>query len=184
MESARYSTGGMPTRPTSERCIAVVGPGEDATADAIADAETLGRLLAGHGWVTLCGGRAAGVMAAVARGVSVAGGVVIGLLPGTDRSDAAPGLTAALPTGLGEARNAVLVTAADAVIGCGLSPGTASELALALRAAKPTALVRPTHDADAFFRSLAGDAPFHVAATPLAAVEWVARQLRLEAPRG
>ena len=167
-----------------ERCIAVVGPGDDAAADAIVDAETVGRLLAGHGWVTLCGGRAAGVMAGVARGARAAGGVVIGLLPGADRTDAAPALTAALPTGLGEARNAVLVTAADAVIGCGLNPGTTSELALALRARKPTALVRPTSDAAAFFGALAGDAPFCVAATPLAAVAWVARQLSRDAPAG
>lgn len=160
------------------RCIAVVGPGDGATADAIDDAETLGRLLAERGWITLCGGRAAGVMAAVARGVSSAGGIAIGLLPGADRSDAAPELTVALPTGLGEARNAVLVAAADAVIGCGLSPGTASELALALRAGKPTTLVRPSREVAAFFRALAGgDKPFHVAATAHAAVAWVGRHL-------
>ncbi|HEX6533452.1 MAG TPA: hypothetical protein VF041_02575 [Gemmatimonadaceae bacterium] len=166
-------------------CIAVVGPGDDAAAEAVGDAEALGRSLAERGWITLCGGRAAGVMAGVARGVSSAGGIVIGLLPGTDRSDAAPGLTAALPTGLGEARDAVLVTAADAVIGCGLSPGTVAELALALRAGKPTALVRPTREAAAFFQALAGhDEPIHVAATPREAVEWVAHQLTPEAPGG
>lgn len=164
-------------------CIAVVGPGDGAPPDAITNAEVLGRLLAEHGWVTLCGGRAVGVMAAVARGVSAAGGIVIGLLPGADRSDAAPELTVALPTGLGEARNAVLVAAADAVVGCGLSPGTASELALALRAGKPTALVRPTRAVAAFFRALAGDnESFLVAATPRAAVAWVARQLTVEGP--
>lgn len=174
----------MSTRRTAP-CIAVVGPGDDAAADAIRDAEAVGRLLAEHGWITLCGGRAVGVMAGVARGASSAGGVALGLLPGTDRSDAAPELTAALPTGLGEARDAVLVTAAEAVICCGLSRGTTAELALALRAGKPTALVRPTREAAAFFQTLAADhSSFHVAATPRAAVEWVARQLTREVPDG
>src|SRR5437868_123349 len=85
----------------SARCIAVVGPGERASADAIADAESLGRLLAARGWITLCGGRDAGVMAAAARGARANGGLTIGLLPGTDRSDAAPMLTVAPPTGRG-----------------------------------------------------------------------------------
>ena len=159
------------------RCVAVVGPGEGASADAVADAEGVGRLLAGRGWVTLCGGRAAGVMAAAARGASTAGGLAIGLLPGADRAGAAPALTVALPTALGEARNAVLVAAAEAVVGCGLNPGTASEIALALRAARPTVLVRPAADAAAFFASLAGGAPFAVAATPDEAVAWVAARL-------
>lgn len=165
------------------RCVAVVGPGDDAAADAITDAEVVGGLLAEHGWITLCGGRAAGVMAAVARGARAAGGMVIGLLPGANRSDAAPTLTVALATGLGEARNAVLVTAADAVIGCGINPGTASELALALRAGKPAALVRPTPEAAAFFQALAGDSPLCVAATPREAVAWVAGHLTADAPR-
>jgi len=158
-------------------CIAVVGPGEGASAEACADAKAVGQLLAAHGWVTLTGGRAAGVMAAAADGASTAGGFVVGVLPGVDRRDAAPGLTLALPTGLGEARNAVLVTAADAVIGCGLNPGTVSEIALALKAGKPTVLVRAADSDVAFFAALAPDAQFRAASTPEEAVAWVATQL-------
>lgn len=168
----------MTTAPPSRTlCVAIVGPGEDASSAAIADATAVGRLLAERGWVTLCGGLAAGVMAAAAAGASAAGGVAIGLLAGEDRRDAAPALTVALPTGLGEARNAVLVTAADAVIGCGMSPGTVSELALALRARKPTALVRPSADQAAFFATLGRGPTVYVAATPGEAVDWIARQL-------
>ncbi len=115
-------------------------------------------------------------MAAAAEGASAAGGFVVGLLPGFDRRDAAPGLTVALPTGLGEARNAVLVTAADAVIACGLNPGTASEIALALKAGKPTILVRPAESAVAFFGSLAPDGQVRAASTPEEAVAWVSAQ--------
>lgn len=143
----------------------------------MSDARLVGRLLAERGCVTLTGGVAAGVMAAAAAGASAVGGLAIGVLPGADGSDAASGLTVALPTGLGEARNAVLVTAADGVIGCGINPGTASELALALRARKPTALVRPDGATAAFFGALAADAPVHVADTPEDAVAWVVGRL-------
>ena len=158
-------------------CVAIVGPGEGASAGSCADARAVGSLIAARGWTTLTGGRATGVMAAAAEGASAAGGLVVGLLPGFDRRDAAPGLTVALPTGLGEARNAVLVTAADAVIACGLNPGTASEIALALKAGKPTILVHPAEAAVAFFSELAPDGQVRAASTPEEAVAWVAAQL-------
>lgn len=154
-------------------CIAVVGPGDDATTDDVADATAVGRLIAGQGWVTLTGGRAAGVMAAATRGAADAGGLTIGILPGADKRDAADGLAIALATGLGEARNAVLVAAADAVIGCGMSSGTASEVALALRAAKPTVLVRPAADTVSFF-TRHGTATLYVAGDSMDAVSWLA----------
>ena len=157
--------------------IAVVGPGEEASSEAITDATAVGRLVAERGWITLTGGRAAGVMAAAAAGASAAGGIAIGILPGADRRDAAPELTIALPTGLGEARNAVIVTAADAVIACGLNPGTASEISLAMRANKPTVLVRPEPAAATFFRSIGSGAMPHVAGDAAEAVAWVGARL-------
>ena len=159
--------------------IAIVGPGESATPDAIADAEAIGRLVAKRGWIALCGGRAIGVMAAAARGVRDAGGIIVGILPDRDRSAAAPDLTIALPTGLGEARNVVLVTASDAVVACGLSAGTASEVSLAIQALKPTVLVRPTAAGAALFKELAATVggPFQIVSTPEEAIDWVARRV-------
>ena len=153
-------------------CIAVVGPGERATSDDIADASAVGKLIAQSGWVTITGGLAAGVMAAATRGAADAGGLTIGILPGADKRDAAPDLSIALDTGLGEARNAVLITAADAVVACGMSSGTASELSLALRAAKPTVLVRPHAETVAFFEKFGG-ATLYVAPDPVDAVTWL-----------
>jgi len=72
-------------------------------------------------------------MTAVAAGAGRAGGVVIGILPGLSAAGAAEHLTATVRTGLGEARNVVLVNSADAVIVVGGSWGTLSEQALALR---------------------------------------------------
>ena len=156
--------------------IAVVGPGEGASPASVADATLLGRLLAQRGWTIVCGGRASGVMAAVAASATASGGLVIGLLPGMNRDDAAPALTVALPTGLGEARNVLVVTAADAVVGCGMSTGTASEIALALHARKPTVLVRCADEDAAFFRRHAGGGQPFVAATVEEAVAWLAER--------
>ncbi|MEU7879740.1 TIGR00725 family protein [Microbispora bryophytorum] len=115
--------------------VAVCGPGECTPQEAEA-ARDVGRLLAGRGVVVLCGGYG-GVMAAAAAGAREAGGVVIGVLSGRDRAGASPDLTVALPTGLGEARNALIVRAADAVLVVGGSWGTLSELALARRGGTP-----------------------------------------------
>jgi len=115
--------------------VAVVGPGE-AGAEELAGAEEVGRLLAEAGAVVVCGGRG-GVMEAVCRGARSAGGLTLGILPGRDRSEANAYVEVALPTGLGEARNALVVRAADAVIAVGGAYGTLSEIALALKIGKP-----------------------------------------------
>jgi hypothetical protein len=115
--------------------VAVVGPGEAEERHAAA-AEKVGRLLAEGGALLVCGGLG-GVMEAACRGARAAGGTTVGILPGLDRSAANPHLDLSLPTGLGEARNALVVRAADAVIAIGGGYGTLSEIALALRAGKP-----------------------------------------------
>lgn len=121
------------------RYVAVCGPA-DADPVLLDHARRAGRLLAAGGWVVLTGGLG-GVMAATAEGVAAAGGTAIALLPGTDRAAAAPGHAFALPTGMGEMRNALLVRSADAVLAIGGSWGTLSEIALAARTAVPVAVV-------------------------------------------
>ena len=76
-------------------------------------------------------------MEAACRGARSRGGMTVGLLPGRDRDDANGWVVLALPTGLGEARNALVVRAADAVVAIGGGWGTLSEIALALKAGKP-----------------------------------------------
>jgi uncharacterized protein (TIGR00725 family) len=119
------------TRMPPVRYVAVCGAGEATEAER-RSAEEVGRLLARRGAVVLCGGLG-GVMEAVAHGVTQEGGTVIGILPGDSRTLANPHLTLALPTGLGQARNAVIVTAADSVIAIGGGWGTLSEIGLARR---------------------------------------------------
>jgi uncharacterized protein (TIGR00725 family) len=115
--------------------VAVVGPGE-ATAEELTVAETVGRELARRDAVLVCGGLG-GVMEAACRGASEAGGATVGILPGTQREAANPFVEIAIPTGLGEARNALLVRAADALVAVGGAYGTLSEIAFALKTGKP-----------------------------------------------
>ncbi len=111
--------------------VAVCGPRHCSETDAD-NAREVGRLLAQAGATVLCGG-GIGVMAAVAEGASSEGGLVIGVRPDTDPSGICDGLSAVLYTNMGEARNAILIWSADAVIVIGGSWGTLSELALANR---------------------------------------------------
>lgn len=114
--------------------IAVIGPG-DASDEESTVAREVGRRLADAGAVVVCGGLG-GVMQAVAEGVTGTGGICIGVLPGEDRRAGNPALTIALPTGLGEGRNLLVVRAADAVIAIGGEYGTLSEIALARKLGK------------------------------------------------
>ena len=99
----------------------------------MAQAQEVGRLLAENGATLICGGLG-GVMAAACQGAAGAGGLTIGLLPGTDRTSANQWVSVAIPTGLGELRNGLVVRAAEAVIAVGGGYGTLSEVALALKA--------------------------------------------------
>lgn len=115
--------------------IAVVGAG---TSDEIQGglAEEVGTLLAREGAVVVCGGLG-GVMEAACRGAKREGGTTLGLLPGLDRGEANPFIDLAIPTGLGEARNVLVVRAADVLIAIGGEFGTLSEIAFALKTSKP-----------------------------------------------
>jgi uncharacterized protein (TIGR00725 family) len=114
--------------------VAVCGSGGAAPAELEA-AEAVGRELAGRGAVVVCGGLG-GAMEAACRGAKAAGGTTVALLPGLDRRDANRYVDVAIPTGLGEARNALVVRAADSLIAVGGGYGTLSEIGLALRTGK------------------------------------------------
>ena len=149
--------------------VAVVGAGR-ASAEEERAAEAVGRRLAEAGVVLVCGGLG-GVMEAACRGAQGGGGMTVGILPGTSRSDANPYVDVAVATGLGELRNGLIVRTADALIAVGGEFGTLSEIALALKAGKPVvalggwelaragqpvdAIVRAASPEDAVARALA-----------------------------
>ncbi|MFO7951898.1 MAG: TIGR00725 family protein [Bacillota bacterium] len=115
--------------------LAVVG-GSSCTDKERELARKTGKEIAIRGAVLLCGG-GSGVMEAVSAGASEEGGLVIGILPGGNRYEGNNYLTAAVATGMGEARNAIITRTADAVIAIGGEYGTLSEIALALKMGKP-----------------------------------------------
>lgn len=123
------------------RVVAVCGPGGAVADDLVRLSAQVGELVTKAGFDIVTGGLD-GVMAAAARGARNAGGRVLGLLPGTDARTGNEHLSMALPTGLGQLRNGLVVNAADAVIAVGGSWGTLSEIALAARADKPVVVVR------------------------------------------
>ena len=126
--------------------IAVIG-GESPPPEALPAAEAVGRELAQRGHAVICGGRG-GVMEAACRGARQAGGHTIGVLPGPDRRDANPYVEFPIVTGLGFARNEVIVLSADALIAVDGSYGTLSEIALALAHGKPVVGLATWHLSD------------------------------------
>jgi uncharacterized protein (TIGR00725 family) len=111
-----------------KRQIAVIG-GSIAKEQDLASAERVGVLLAHFGAVLLSGGRG-GVMEASCRGAYKAGGIVAGIVPGSEGN---PYLTVIIKTRMDQARNVILVGSADAVIAIGGEYGTLSEIAFALK---------------------------------------------------
>jgi uncharacterized protein (TIGR00725 family) len=118
-----------------EPYVAVVGPSAGTPVE-LALGEAVGRGLAEAGAVLVCGGMG-GVMEAAAGGAMKAGGKTVGILPTGSRLEGNPYLTIAVATGMGEARNAIVVRSADVVIAVHGEFGTLSEIALALKMGKP-----------------------------------------------
>jgi uncharacterized protein (TIGR00725 family) len=115
--------------------VAIVGPGEARPEQCLA-AYQVAYCLAGAGITLVCGGRG-GVMEAASRAAQDAGGLVIGLLPEDDISSANAYLGIAIPTGMGEMRNALIARASICMIAIGGGMGTLSEVALGLKWNKP-----------------------------------------------
>ena len=148
--------------------IGVIGSAtaDDAARDA---ARAIGHAVARARAVLICGGLA-GVMDAAACGASEAGGTVVGILPGDDPRAASPGVTIPLATGLGEARNTLVVKASEAVIAVAGEWGTLNEAAMCLKTGTPLLGV---------LDSLPAELPIERVADPAAAVE-VALERALE----
>lgn len=112
--------------------IAVIGS-DDVGLDELEAARAVGAGLAAAGAVLMCGGLG-GVMEAACAGAHEAGGLTVGILPGSDPSDANPHVDVVVATGAGEGRNVAVASSADAVVAIGGGFGTLSEIALARRA--------------------------------------------------
>lgn len=115
--------------------VAVIGPGDGGPVECAA-AYAVAHALAGAGMAVICGGRG-GVMAAAARGATDAGGIAVGILPEDDDSAANEWLSVAIPTGMGEMRNAIIARSGICLVAIGGNMGTVSEMAMGLKWGKP-----------------------------------------------
>jgi uncharacterized protein (TIGR00725 family) len=109
------------------------------------------------------------VMEHAARGARDAGGLTIGLLPGVDPAEANPYIDIAIATNLGQGRNAILTRTVDGVIALGGGLGTLSEIALALRAGRPTVGIHTWH----FDRDRRVEPELPTAGNPKEGLDWL-----------
>ncbi len=126
---------GMPNFNGTPFIVAVVG-GSKCSAEDYSAAETVGKLIAEKKGIVICGGLS-GVMEAVCKGASRAGGVAIGVLPGPRIEEANPYVTIPIATGMGIGRNIIIIRTARSVIAVGGKYGTLSEIAYALQLGTP-----------------------------------------------
>lgn len=122
------------------RVVAVVGPAQPDDSTILAVAREVGAGLAAAGCTIVTGGLG-GVMSAASQGAREAGGFVVGILPGDDATAANEFVDLAVPTGLGEGRNLLIVRMADVVVAVGGSWGTLAEIAMARRRDVPVVSV-------------------------------------------
>jgi uncharacterized protein (TIGR00725 family) len=127
-----------------KQAIALIGPG-DGDALLCDAAFAIAHRLAHCGLAIVCGGRG-GVMQAASRGAFEAGGTVIGLLPENDDEAANAYLTVAIPTGMGEMRNALIARSSLCLVAVGGGMGTLSEMAFGLKLDKPVFCLYPEFD--------------------------------------
>ncbi len=146
-----------------QKIIGVMGPGDNATELDKKVAFELGVAIAEAGYTVLSGGRNVGVMDAVSRGASSKNGVVIGIIPSDDRSIISEGVTIPIMTNMSDARNNINALTADVVIICGMNPGTASEVGLAMKWEKPIILMNQSEEAIQFFTQLGDNKKLHIA---------------------
>ena len=115
--------------------IGVIG-GAEATEETLKIAYETGAFIANNNAILVCGGLS-GVMEAASRGAHDNGGIVVGIIPGAEKSAANPWVSIVIPTAMGFARNALVVNTADVLIAFPGKFGTLSEIGLALNQKKP-----------------------------------------------
>jgi len=150
--------------------IGVMGAGNEATEIDKKRAYEVGKLIAKKGWVLLSGGRNKGVMDEVNRGARDNDGLTIGIIPGSDNSHTSKFVDVPIITGMGSARNTINVLSSDVVIAIGIGAGTASEIALALKAKKQVILLNDDEESKVFFKKLGGQL-IQIANDPQEAIE-------------
>jgi uncharacterized protein (TIGR00725 family) len=127
--------------------IGVIGAGT-ASVKGLSQAELVGRLIAQRGASLVCGGLG-GIMEAASRGCQMAGGDVIGILPGDSSTTANRYVTIPIVTAMGHARNIIIAQTAQALIAIEGEFGTLSEIAIGMKLGKPVVQLGSWHQIEA-----------------------------------
>lgn len=143
-----------------KKIVGIMGPGAGAKEIDVKNAFELGRLIAEEGWVLLSGGMKSGVMDAANQGAKEAGGLTVGVLPTSDNLAASDAVDIPIVTGMGSARNNINVLSSELIIACGMGPGTASEITLAIKAGKKVVLLNDSDESKLFFKKLSEEHVF------------------------
>ncbi|HEY9809953.1 MAG TPA: cytochrome [Halomicronema sp.] len=159
--------------------IGIMGPGAGATETDLQNAEELGELISQQNWFLLTGGRNCGVMEAASQGAKKANGFVIGIMPTNDNNSISEAVDIAIFTDMGNARNNINILSSDVVVACGMGAGTASEVALALKANKNVILLNTWEESKIFFQSLSKDHVF-LATSPQDAIHLIHKIIKNE----
>ena len=114
-----------------KRIIGVIG-GRKCNEEVERLAQDIGRNLAKVVEYLVCGGLGGG-MKAVCRGFASEKGITIGIIPGYNKNEANEFVDIVIPSGLGLARNALVVKSADVVVALPGEAGTLSEIAYCLQ---------------------------------------------------
>ncbi len=150
--------------------VGVMGPGSDAKEQDKKNAFEVGKLIAQKGWVLLSGGMKKGVMDEVNKGAKSVNGLTVGIIESKSKQDASEGVDIPIVTNMGSARNYINALSSDVMIACGMSAGTASEVAMALREDINVILLIDNKEGNAFFKNMNPQHTF-IVGTPQEAIE-------------
>lgn len=131
-----------------------MGPGENARPEENEMAFALGKAIAQEGWIVLTGGRSFGIMEAAMKGAHEGNGLTIGILPTETAMNSSEEADIKIITGMGSGRNIINVLSSHILVVIGMAAGTASEVALAIKANKKIILLHQDEITIRFFKNL------------------------------
>lgn len=134
--------------------VGIMGPGESARPEENEMAFELGKAIAEQGWIVLTGGRSFGIMEAAMKGAHEGKGLTIGILPNDTPENSSDDADIKILTGMGSARNIINVLSSHILVVIGMAAGTASEVALAIKANKKIVLLHQDEITIRFFKNL------------------------------
>lgn len=131
-----------------------MGPGENARPEENEMAFELGKAVAEQGWIVLTGGRSFGIMEAAMKGAHEGNGLTVGIVPDDNSHNASEDADIKIVTGMGSGRNIINVLSSHIIVVIGMAAGTASEVALAIKAGKKVILLHQDEITIRFFKDI------------------------------